>query len=197
MSDRARTLPFEAQRLVDALLTRFDGRDPLVDDPQFIELTEWLAERAEESGLFDPDGPTITPIDPTAETANLSDELLLESLDDPDDVLIDDDRRVAFVTAHLRDLVTGEIAVDGNYHPACGLEPLRASDGTVALIGFGIRGYSITGIELEWFGLFEDRAAFVRSLRERGWLLEVDDVERLGREAKLALWSRGDAGEDV
>ena len=184
-------LPFEIQRLVDLVVGRFDGHDPLADDRTFVELTDWLADRADELGVFDPDEPTISPIIPEAETANLSDELLLESLDDAEDVLVGDDRRVAFVTAHLRDLVTGEIAVDGDYHPACGMAQLRASDGKVAWVAYGVRGYSITGIEIDWFGLFASRDAFISYLKRRGWLLDLEDVERLSREQRLALWDHG------
>jgi hypothetical protein len=186
-----RSLPFEFQRLIDQVIGRFDGRDPMADDLEFVELTEWLADRAEDLGVFDSETPTITPIIPEAETANLSDELLAESLDDPEDVLIDDDRRVAFVTAHLRDLIGGEIAVDGNYHPACGLARLQATDGRVAWVAYGVRGYSITGIEVDWYGLFAGRDAFTSHLKGRGWLLDLADVEHLSREQCLALWDHG------
>ena len=187
-------LPFEIQLLVDRLVARFDGTDPLATDPGLIELGEWLEDARDDLTEHWDGEPSFAPIIPEAETANLSDQILAESREETEEVVIDDDARVEFVTRHLRDLLTGEVAPDGDYHPACGFRRLRASDGRTVLIAYGLRGYSFSGTQLEWLGLFESPDRFRARQRRAGWLFDLGDLEAMSRERKLAIWDRTEFG---
>jgi hypothetical protein len=91
-----------------------------------------------------------------------------EDLDDQQYSQIDNSQRIAFAREIFRDI--GD-RLDADLHP--GLLALTVTDGkTEIVIGYGITGYSFSGIEVNCIGYGRDQAALCKNLADEYLLID-------------------------
>ena len=91
-----------------------------------------------------------------------------EDLDDQQYSQIDNSQRIAFAREIFRDI--GD-HLDADLHP--GLLALTVTDGkTEIVIGYGITGYSFSGIEVNCIGYGRDQAALCKNLADEYLLID-------------------------
>jgi hypothetical protein len=100
-------------------------------------------------------------------------------------VVIDDAQRLQWMSACVFEVFaagTAQPLVAG--HLRCGLIALRiaTSDAVLAMVA--------DGTELIWPGIYPAPESFEAELRDRGYLLELDDWEALDASQQLAWWGQ-------
>jgi hypothetical protein len=180
-------IPPNLQRTVDAMvLAALNGGSPRPDGLDKVSV--WAEDNPDESGfnsgVYDSflALPRLSHIREAFFGDNLRDEANLS-----DDAAITDTERILFMRRVLIG-VFEEGMGDADHEFSCSAVPLRSTSGHTAVLGYGVTGYSFTGVETRWFGLFTDTNAFRQSLIQLGWMTGIAEFDGLSSASKLELW---------
>lgn len=179
-------LPPGVQRDVDALAKalRAKRRNP----PAFERVTSWLEPHAEDGTIIDFDEcfsalPPWTIVD---RFADVDDDRVAEELELPDDEAVTARHRLKY----FEDKVIPGLFEDADVCSAFGPVHLTASDGSTLVLFQDTRGYSFSGITVEWSGPYESIAAFEKALIDEGWITGIDAFRSLSETEKLRRLGR-------
>jgi hypothetical protein len=176
------------QKHVDRLLKDFDHTDQLRAHPSFHFVASWCEVHSEEAGLHTGEtGDSFTAVHPETEADSFSDDELRDHLNLPDETTISDSQRVEYMRRHLAAILDGE-TMDADVHPTGCTIRLRSTKGREACLGYEIRGYSFSGVEVTWLGVFASETALRENFKSRGFLTSIEECNALDDQFLLTLW---------
>jgi hypothetical protein len=176
------------QKHVDRLLRLYDGSQRLDAHPSFHFVTSWCEAHPDEAGLYsDETGDSFIAVDPAGEGDEFVDDEGRDRLSLSDDAPVTDAQRVSHIRSHLERILDGD-AMDADVHPTGCTIRIRSTKGREAFLGYELRGYSFSGVEVAWLGLFDGIDDLRAFFRRRGFLTSVEDSRALDDQALLGWW---------
>jgi hypothetical protein len=176
------------QKHVDRLVKALDDNDQLRAHPSLHFVASWCEVHSEEAGLYTGEtGDSFTAVHPDAEKDSFSDDQLRNRLDLADDAPVSDSQRVEYMRRYLTAILDGE-TMDADVHPTGCTIRLRSTKGREACLGYEIRGYSFSGVEVTWLGVFSSESALREHFKSRGFLTSMEECDALDDRILLAFW---------
>jgi hypothetical protein len=180
------------QKHVDRLLRLYDGSDRLNAHPSFHFVTSWCEVHPDEAGLYSGDtGASFIAVNPAGEKDLFTDDELREHLSLSEATPIRNDMRVSYVLRHLEKILEG-VSMDADVHPTGCTIRLLSTKGREAFLGYELRGYSFSGVQLTWFGVFDGIDDLRADFQRRGFVTSVEECRALDPRSLLALWRESD-----
>jgi hypothetical protein len=176
------------QKHIDRLLRLFDGNDRLENHPSFHFVTSWCEAHPEEAALYTGEaGDSFIAVHPSGEQDVFTDDDLRKHLSLPDRAVITNDMRLSYIHDHLEKILDGQ-TTDTDVHPVGCTIRMRSTKGREAFLGYELRGYSFSGVQLTWLGVFEGIDDLRTAFRARGFVTSVEECRALDPASLPALW---------
>jgi hypothetical protein len=173
-------MPYDIAAIRDAAIEHVVSGADVPEDLEYLQ--DWLMENCEDDLYQVADGDLAIPLRYLG--TRLNDEDLRNAWELEPDAPITEEMRLKFARERL-----GLMAEDPDFDFCPGVRPFRIerADGQSAILAFGIRGYSFTGIEFEWYGVFADWESVVQRMQGDDYVL-VSALDAVSDEDLLAHW---------
>ncbi len=170
------------QSEVAELLRDWNGQDTLRDHPAFLRLIVWCDEHGKPFDEGGGDGEGFSALNLAHLGEYFCDETLrdYEGLNEAEPITRDE--RIAYMRNRLASWFEDDL--DADVHPICLVLRVRGGNRS-AFLGCRIRGYSFSGVECTWDGMFNSEDAYRLWLRERGYLTRIQEFDARDPEEKL------------